>query len=202
MAVAAADARPLQAVPGLIDAEHPDQPGVIVIQQHRARAFWAPTVDAAGTIRRIFGYTIVPPPSTARSLREVPDDGPAAAPAPAPAESDLRGTRFRAARGPIRFHGFAVSSRTADTWLRPKLAYLTRRFPHSEALVHLHDRADNEALIRAATREKRHFEIVSYPAICVERDGSVYRTGRAGQDVAAIVADVRDLLGEDTKSGG
>jgi hypothetical protein len=197
LAVATADARPLRAVLGLIDAEQPSQPGVIVLQQGQARAFWAPTVDPAGTISRIFGYTIVPPPSTARRLDVAPDAAPKG-PAANPAGSDaLRGVRFRAAQGPIRFHGFAVSHRTAETWLRPKLAYLTRRFPGSEASVHVHDRADAEAPIRAATREKRHFEIVSYPAICVERGGNVYRTGRARQDVEAIVADVNDLLGED-----
>jgi len=193
IALADAHARPWRAVLGLIDAERSDQPGVILLEQQVARAFWSPTVQA-GEITRIFGYTLVPPPQTARRLEDPRSDSSSNA---AILGAELK-ARFREAPGPIRFHGFAVSRAAAKVWLGPKLAELQRRFAGSEIRLHLHDGVANDAQIRAATAEKRHYEIVSYPAICVERAGTVYRTGHAPQSVEAIAADISALLSDDT----
>lgn len=185
LALADSDRKGLKAVLGVIDAERNDQAGVILYEHGAPRAFWAPSVTASGEIERIFGYTLVPPPQTARRLEAPPE----------PPARDDRGAEFRAAEGPIRFHGFAASRAAAQRWLAPKLAELERRFTGSESRVHIHEGITSEDAIRAATRERRHFGLVSYPAICVERSGVVYRDGSAVQSLEAITADVRALLG-------
>ena len=191
IALADSRLRPLRAVLGLIDAERSNQPGIILLEADDVRAFWAPSLSASGAISRIFGYTIVPPPHTARRLERLPDA----------LQPGSRLAQFRAAAGPIVFHGFAASAAAAESWLGPRLAKLEARFPGSESRVHVHEEIVTEQAIRTATRERRHFGIVSYPAICVERSGVVFRDGHATQSVEAIAADVAAMLADTSRSG-
>jgi hypothetical protein len=195
LALAHADAAPLRAEIGLIDAETTDLPGVIVLQHGDPHSFWAPMLDASLKIARIFEYTMVPPPSTARGLGEFPGYDDAETAGDDAQDAARRRALFRAAAGPVFFHGFAISTPIAEQWLKPRLAFLANEFPGSVLRVHVHDTGQSSnARIREFAQQKRRFEILSYPAICVERGGKVFRGGRARQDLGSILADLHRLM--------
>jgi hypothetical protein len=192
LATARAEQRPLTAAPAALRVGDADQNGVLLGRAGTPEAFWAPTLGAAGKIAQIFGYTRVPPPSQARLVQNAEAEQVVAS---APVSLARRAPTSRQQPGPIRFHGFCVSEHVASSWLRPRLAELTRRFPGSEAHVHLHDprRASPEE-VGAYMSQATRFGLSSYPVICVERGGRVLRDGQAEQQLPALIRDVAQLL--------
>jgi hypothetical protein len=112
------------------------------------------------------------------------------------AELADRRAAFRASEGPVQFHGFCVTAQVAETWLKPRLDTLRKRFPGSEAYLHIHDPigADFDQ-IEAQANQVGRFGIAGYPAICVARGGKVFHNGRAPQDIDALIEAVRALIG-------
>jgi hypothetical protein len=191
LATARAEQRPLSAALATLPVGDTDTIGVLLSRAGVPEVFWAPALDASGEIAQIFGYTRVPPASQARPLHGAEPEQAAGE----PSRTLIPARTARQRPGPIRFHGFCVSEHVASSWLRPRLDELVRRFPGSEAHIHLHDprRASPEA-VGAFMSQATRFGLSSYPAICVERGGRVLRDGQAEQQLPALIRDVARLL--------
>jgi hypothetical protein len=188
-AIRSSDRYPVAEV-GRIDGGHRNEPGVIVFQAGAVRIFWSPSVDANGLVTGIFGYTLVPHPSTARGTGERPGFDEDAYRRREERRLVALKIEFGAAKGPITFRGFALTPTMASERLEPMLARLTAAFPGSASTVSIHawsDRGRGETIAEEASI----YDVSGYPAIAVEKDGTVFRGASEGrfsfEEVAAFV---------------
>ncbi|HEX2890835.1 hypothetical protein [Vineibacter terrae] len=183
---------------GRIDGKHRNEPGVIVFQAGALRTFWSPRVDAEGKVEDIFGYTVAPPPWAARGTGERPGfDEESWRQREEPLFGALR-RAFAAAEGPIMFRGFALTARMASERLQPVLDRLTAMFPGSGSSISMHDWNDHSRR-EVILQEGDRYDVSRFPAIAVEKGGTVFRGASEGgfrfDEVAAFVM----LLGDSTQ---
>jgi hypothetical protein len=186
---------------GWIDGEHKDQPGVIIHQAGAVRTFWSPSVHADGLIFRIFGYTLVPHPSTARGTGERPgfDDE-----AHRKREALRLGTlrdEFATAEGSVTFRGFALDPAMVSETLEPLLVRLLAAFPGSKSLVSVHTFNGSHEEVQGFAEEARAYDVTGYPAVAVEKGGRVFRGASESQSFGDIASFVEFLFGSRRAQG-